>query len=167
MPKRPKGKIPLITKEEFFALLATYSVNAMQSQKLGAHKSYNEEIESLSRICANLITHYEETPQSIIQCMEEAMNNAFTIELQEIDYEIKHLFNKRKNTPLNTSFGEREIAQLTMQINDLEKRKTIAIKEIIQGVIYDSLDQTSRTKGIEMPINFNLLDYQIYQHLLL
>lgn len=161
MSKRSTGKIPLISREECFALLPGYSINAMNLLKLGNHTAYYEEIESLSKIFIALVAHYSESTQSIITCMEKAMHDAYIEELSDIDYEIQRLFKIRKDTPIHTVFGEREIAKLTMQMTELEKRKSTPIKEIIQGVIYDSLDKASQAIADKMQGNYNSQEFEV------
>lgn len=160
MPKKFTRKIAFISREECFALLPGYSINAMNLLKIGNHTAYYEEIESLSKIFITLVTHYSEPIESIINCMEKAMNGAYKEELDKIDNEIQRLFKIRKNTPIHSLFGEREIEKLTIQISELEKRKSVSIKEIIQGVIYDSLDKASQALADRIPGNYKLQEYE-------
>ncbi|MFO3149339.1 hypothetical protein SCR18_10165, partial [Legionella pneumophila serogroup 1] len=128
--------------------------------KLGNHTPYYEEIESLSKIFVALVTHYSEPIESIINCMEKAMYAAYKEELDKIEHEIQRLFKIRKNTPIHSLFGEREIEKLTIQISELEKRKSVPVKEIIQGVIYDTLDKASQTLVDRIPGNYKLQEYE-------
>ncbi|HAT6324372.1 TPA: hypothetical protein JBD00_13565 [Legionella pneumophila subsp. pneumophila] len=160
MPKKFTRKTPLISREECFALLPGYSINAMNLLKRGNHNPYYEEIESLSKIFVALITHYSEPIESIINCMEKAMYDAYKEELDKIEHEIQRLFKIRKNTPIHSLFGEREIEKLTIQISELEKCKSVSVKEIIQGVIYDTLDKASQTLVDRIPGNYKLQEYE-------
>ncbi|HAT8102663.1 TPA: hypothetical protein GDG55_09495, partial [Legionella pneumophila] len=128
--------------------------------KRGNHTLYYEEIESLSKIFVALVTHYSEPIESIINCMEKAMYGAYKEELDKIEHEIQRLFKIRKNTPIHSLFGEREIEKLTIQISELEKRKSVPVKEIIQGVIYDTLDKASQALTDRMPANYKLQEYE-------
>jgi hypothetical protein len=151
---------PLLSHEECNVLLTFLSVNAMQAHMLSNKTAYHNEINSLSKTCANLITQHHEIPQSIIARIETALEDAHSAELIEIDSQIKHLFYNRKQVPANSFCGEQEIMKLTTQITELEERKTIPVKEVIQRIVYDSLEQAIRVNGVEMPADFNLSQYE-------
>lgn len=150
----------LLSREECNVLLTVLSVNAMQAHMLGNKAAYHDKIDSLSKSCANLIMQYHEMPQSIIARIETSLEDAHNAGLKEIDCQIKHLFNNRKQVPANSFCGEQEIMKLTTQITALEKRKTIPIKETVQRVVYESLEQAIRVNGAEMPGDFNLSQYE-------
>lgn len=88
------------------------------------------------------------------------MYDAYKEELDKIEHEIQRLFKIRKNTPIHSLFGEREIEKLTIQISELEKCKSVSVKEIIQGVIYDTLDKASQTLVDRIPGNYKLQEYE-------
>ncbi|CEG56208.1 hypothetical protein [Legionella fallonii] len=159
MSKRTNTKPPLLSREECDALLPTCCVNAMSAHKLNCEDSYLAEIDSLSKICDNLVTHHHETFPSVIAQMEKVMTDAHNHEMEEIDKKIKHLFNLRKQTPCNSSYCEQEVIKLTTEIHMLEERKAIPVKDTIQGIIYESVDKAIRVLGAE-PGNFNLSQYE-------
>ncbi|MCL9682675.1 hypothetical protein [Legionella maioricensis] len=153
---------PLLSQEECDNLLSTCSVNAMHAHKSGNNDVYHEEISSLAIACHVLITHHLKAPHLIIAQMETAMCNARREDLEVIDNKIKHLFNLRKEAPADTFYGEQQIINITTQITILEECKAMPIKEIIQKIIYESLEQAIKIHGTEMPVNFNLTQYEYH-----
>ena len=141
-------------------LLYSCSTNAFHAHKKMNNALFQAEIISLSNICSTLLMQYHVTPQSIISLMETAMQEVQNNNLQEIDCQIKHLFNLRRQAPADTSYGEQEIIKLTTQITYLEELKKTPIKECIQGIIYETFNQVIKFKGIEMPEDFNLNQYK-------
>ncbi len=159
MSKRANRKQPLLSRAECDALLPTCCTNAMYAHKSGNQEAYLAEIDSLSKICDNLITHHHETCSSVITQMEKVMTDAHNLEIEEIDKKIKLLFNRRKQTPCNSFYCEQEVIKLTTDIRILEERKTMPIKDTIQGIIHDSLDKAIKVLGTE-PGSFNLYQYE-------
>lgn len=159
MSKFIKGHLSPASQQECYALVQKHSVNALRYQRNAIENNYQREISLLAKQCARLINQFGESPQSIILCMENAMNASYGLELKEIDDEIQLLFKRRRNLPVNNTYCEREIANLTFQINALEKRKLISITETIQEIIFDALDCASRNDGAEIPPGFNLQEY--------
>ena len=153
---------PLLSLEECDNLLSTCSVNAMQAHKSGNRDVYHEEINSLSRACHNLITHHLKDLHFIIAQMETAIGEARKEDMEEIDHKIKHLFSLRKQAPADTFYGEQQIINITTQITILEECKAMPIKEIIQKIIYESLERSIKVHGTEMPANFNLAQYEYH-----
>lgn len=155
-----KGKEPHLSKEGCDAKLHTCCVNALNTHKLAKKEAYRTEIDSLSNACTDLLCHFNESLSLLIARMETVMRDAHNNELTDIDSQIKHLFNLRKQAPANTFSGEQEIIKLTNQITALEHRKTISIKDTIQKIVYESLELAIRVNGVQMPENFNLSQYE-------
>ena len=164
MAKISKDHPALLSKKECYSLISTYSSSAMRLRNL-AINSYTTEIDSLARICTYLINFYSVKPQTIIERMEKTISDAFIKELELIDNEINTLFNRRKNAPHNTINGEQDIINLTVQINNLKQRKLVSVSELIQGIICDTLTHAGTVHGAEMPLDFNLDEYECRIHL--
>lgn len=148
----------LPSQEECIALLESTSINAMHNHKFCNKSLYRD----LAKICDILVTQYHLSPHEIITHMETAMMNTHTKELEEIDKKIKYLFNLRKQAPSNTFYGEQEIIKQTTQICELEKCKTMPIKETIKEIVYQSLENAIKIYGTEMPYDFNLNLYEYH-----
>lgn len=148
------------TQQECYGLVQKHSVNAFRYKKNGIENNYQREVKLLSRNCTLLINTFGESPQPIIVCMETAMKAIHGLEVKAINDEIRRLFMRRKNLPVNNAYCEREIADLTFHIDSLEQRKLTPITEIIQGIIFDALDRASRSDGAHIPSTFNIHEYQ-------
>lgn len=132
----------LQSREECLKLLSASSISAMRLRKLGEnHSAYPKQIASLADVCAHLMTVYSEEPQSVVSKMEEYIVTELKKERQFIDSEITTLFERRKRYTANTLWGEKEIVDLTVQISTLERRRSIPMEELIQGVICDTLNK--------------------------
>ena len=151
---------PLLSREDYIVLLSTYSINAYKSHKLINKNIYKTEINVLAQVCANLLTHYHETPQEIIAHMEKILTENHNKELQEIDCHIKHLFNIRKQAPAETFYGEQEIIKLTTQITELQRCRAMPCIETIKRIVNESLIQAMEIYGAELPAGFNLNQYE-------
>ena len=151
---------PLFPQEVCDDLLFSCSVNAFRAHKSVNKAVYNAEIDTIAKLCASLLTHYHQTPQSIIAHMETAMAEAHNNELKEIDCQIKHLFQIRKQAPAHTSYGEQEIIKLTTKINALEELKAMPVKDTIEGIVCTSFEKAVSVIGAEIPANFNLSQYE-------
>lgn len=161
MSKRATRKLPLLSRAECDALLPKCCINAMSAHKSNHQDAYLAEIDSLSKICDNLITHHHQTFALVIRQMEKAMTDTHNLEIDEIDKKIKLLFNRRKQTPCNSSYCEQEVIKLTTEIRILEERKMMPVKDTIEGIIHDSLDKAIKVLGIE-PGSFNLSQYEYH-----
>lgn len=162
MSKVTSEETPLHSQEECIVLLKSASINAMHNHKFCNKTSYHDQIDAIAKICDVLITQHHLSPQSIITHMETTMSDTHNKELEEIDKKIKYLFNLRKQAPLNTFYGEQEIIKQTTQICELEKCKSMPIKEIIHEIIYKSLEKAIKIHGTEMPDDFNLDQYEYH-----
>jgi hypothetical protein len=160
MPQNKGKEPPLISRENCETFIKTYSINSFRTYKSVNKDIYNNEINSLSRICAILITHYHETPQTVIASIETSLRENHSKELNDIDCRIKHLFNIRKQAPAHTLFGEQQVIKLTTQINDLEQCRAMSVKETIQRIVFESIDRAIKVYGAEIPVNFNLNQYE-------
>lgn len=161
MSKRANRKQPLLSRAECDSLLPVCCTNAMSAHKANNQEAYLAEIDSLSKICDNLITHHHRTFSSVIAQMEKVLTDAHNLEIAEIDKKIKLLFNRRKQTPCNSSYCEQEVIKLTTEIRILEERKMIPVKDTIQGIIYESLDKAIKVLGTD-PGNFHLSQYEYH-----
>lgn len=141
----------ILSIDESYELLSMHGIRAISFQKSSNLGMYHEEILLLAKYCGVLLMHHSQSPQIIMGRMETAMIEAYTAELEKINSDIQHLFNRRKMLSPNTSYGEQEIAELTFKINELTKRKTTPTQEIIQGVIYGALAAASKNNGAEVP----------------
>lgn len=161
---KDKTKQPLLqSKDECHSLLSVYSISAMRLRKLGDHHTaYPEQIVSLAKVCAHLITAYSEKPEAVITQMEHSLATELKNELKIIDSEITTLFNRRKKSTPNTLYGEKEIVDLTLQISTLKRRKAIPMAEIIQRVICDTFNQISIDHGAILLGNFNPDGYEYH-----
>lgn len=161
MSNHENSRPPLLVREECDALLPTCCINAMSAHKLSDREVYLSEIDFLSKICDNLISHYHEPVHSVIARMEKVMTEAHNNEIEGINKKIKHLFNLRKNTPCNSEYCEQEVIKLTTKIHILEERKAIPVKDTIQSIICESLDKAIKALGTD-PGNFNLAQYEYH-----
>lgn len=162
MSNPPVNDSPLLTRDECEAMLSKCCISAMRAFKFIDKTNYFAEIDSLSKISHNLITHYQESPYAIIERMERIMANAHDNELTEIDNKIKYLFNVRKQTPANSLYCEHQIIKLTTEISILEKRKLMPVKDTIQSIICDTLHRAIKVLGTEVPTHFCLTQYEYH-----
>ncbi|WP_133141255.1 hypothetical protein [Legionella waltersii] len=155
-----KGKSSPKTRHDLYELLQKHSINALRYKKNKVENNYQREVSLLSHYCALLINTYKENPISIITVIESAMNASHAMELKAIDDELQLLFNRRKALPANNAYCEREIADLTFKISDLELKKSTPITDVTEGIIFDALDRAFKNDGAKIPVGFNLYDYQ-------
>ncbi len=161
MSKRTNRKLPLLSRAECDALLPACCTNAMSAHRSNNQDAYLAQIDSLSKIFDNLITHHHETCSSVIAQMEKVMTNAHNLEIEEIDKKIKLLFNRRKQTPCNSFYCEQEVIKLTTDIRILEERKAMPVKDTVEGIIHESLDKAIKVFGTD-PGSFNLSQYEYH-----
>jgi hypothetical protein len=153
-------ELPLYSQENCEDLLFSCSINAFHAYKSIDKSVYDAEINTLAKICADLLTHYNQTPQSIISRMERTITEEHSKEITEINCQIKHLFNIRKQAPADTSYGEQEIMKLTNKITALEALKILPIKDAIEGIVYTSFNKAIKEIGAKIPASFNLNQYE-------
>jgi hypothetical protein len=147
--------------QESYDLLSMHGIRAVRFKKLPNETMYNQEISLLSKACALLIMHHNQSHQEVINYMEHAIIEACSRELEKINADIEYLFNKRKQLSPHNTQGEQSIAKLTMQIAALENRKIAPTKHTIQNIIYDALQRASKNNAVEIPdeIYLNLKEY--------
>lgn len=163
MPKDKSTKKPDISKKECYAKVSEHSINAMKFRKIGEHhSSYPDAIALLAEYCALLLKEHSEKIDSVIAHIESSLYDSHKQELLKLDGDIITLFNRRKRAEPSTSSGEKEIVDLTLQINTLERRRTLSIGEIIEIIVIDALNHTSREYGAELLENVNPNDYEYH-----
>jgi hypothetical protein len=163
MPKDKSPKTPQLTKKECYSKVAEHSVKAMKFRKMrDHHSSYPEEIALVAEACVCLITVHSEKLQSIISQIETSLHESHKEELKKLDGEIITLFNRRKNALPSTASGEKEIVDLTVQINSLERRKSLSIAELIELIVCDALNHTCKEYGPELLEHFNPTEYEYH-----
>jgi hypothetical protein len=147
---------PVLPANECYDLISEYGMRALRFKKIPNETMYHQEISLLAKTFVALIMHYSESPQAVISHIEAAIINGCTNELVQINNEISCLFSKRKKiSPINPR-SEEEISKLTMKMAELEKRKPISSKEMIQTVIYDTLHIVNKENGLDIPDEFYL-----------
>lgn len=163
MSKDKSPKKPQLSKKDGYLKIAEHSVNAMKLRKISdRHPSYPDEIALLARACVCLLTVHSEKLQSIISQIETSLHESHKDELKKLDGEIITLFNRRKKAQPNTPSGEKAIIDLTVQINSLERRKTLSIAELIELIVCDALNQTCKEYGPELLEYFNPTEYEYH-----
>ncbi|WP_298626897.1 hypothetical protein [uncultured Legionella sp.] len=163
MPKDKAPGHPQISKKDCYSKIAEHSINAMKFRKMGEHhSSYPIEIALIAEACACLLTVYSEKLQAIISQIETSLQESHKEELKKLDGEIITLFNRRKKALPATPSGEREIVDLTVQINALERRKTLSIAELIELIVCDALNHTCKEHGVEFLEHFNPEEYEYH-----
>lgn len=163
MSKDKSPKKPLFSKKEGYAKIAEHSINAMQLRKISDHHpTYTDEVALLAEACVCLLTVHSEKLQSIISQIETSLHESHKTELKKLDGDIVTLFNRRKKALPNTPSGEKEIIDLTLEINTLERRKTLSIAELIELIICDVLNQTCKEYGPELLEHFKPTEYEYH-----
>lgn len=137
--------------EEAFNALSTYGVAAIRFQKLSNQELYHQQVAQLAKFCAVLIQQYSVPMQQIISHINSSINKTLTREVEQINADIKYLFNKRKKLSADSSLGEQEIAKLSIQIAELEKNNQKPSKQSIQNIIHDTIEFVSKNAEIDIP----------------
>lgn len=163
MSKDPSPGKPLTPKKELYCSISEHSINAMRVRKAGDPQSnYLDEIKLISKSCVDLLRDHAEKLQSVIAHIEMSLYGHYKEELKKLDGEIVTLFNRRKKAQPNTPYGEKEILELTVQINNLERRKSVSIADYIEAIVCDTLKQVINTHGTEILNNFNPEEYEYH-----
>ncbi len=144
-------EVPILSLEECYHSLALCSISAMRFHKMSNHNMYKAEIASLARFCSVLLKRHAIPVQQIMSRIEGAINKAYVLELERLNADIEHLFNKRKKLSCDTSYGEKEIAKISIQIAELEEAKKQPSKESIQNIIHDAISLASKNDSIDLP----------------
>jgi hypothetical protein len=161
MPKKTTPVKAGTSKKKCYAKITEHCLNAMHLRKTGErYDAYSQEIGLLAEYCSNLLKLHSEKIQLIITYIENTLTESHKNELEQLDGEIITLFNRRKKAHPGTTYGEKEIVDLTIQINNLERRKALPVAEIIEDIISDSLNQASKEYGNDLLQNFNPDEYE-------
>ncbi|KTD51352.1 hypothetical protein [Legionella quateirensis] len=163
MPKDNAPEKPVTPKKELYCTISEHSINAMKLRKMGdPHSNYLDEIELIANSCACLLKAHAEKLQSVIAHIEMSLHEHYKEELKKLDGEIVTLFNRRKRAQPSTPYGEKEIVDLTVQINNLERRKSVSIADYIEAIVCDTLNQTIKNHGAELLHHFNPEEYEYH-----
>ena len=155
-----KSILPIFSKEVCDDLLCSSSISAFRAHKSVNEAVYQAELNNLAEVCACLLIAYNQKPQSIVNSIEAAIEEVHHEEINDINYQINHLFHLRKQAPANTTYGEQEIIKLTTKIDALEELKSIPIKEAIEDVIRSAIEKAVDVIGAQIPADFNLTQYE-------
>lgn len=163
MPKDKSPGQPPMSKKEGYSKVAEHCINAMRFHKMGDQRaSYPTEVALASEACICLLTQHCEKLQSIISHIETSLHECHKDELKKLEGEIITLFNRRKKALPNTTSGEKEIIDLTVQINTLERRKSLSIADHIELIVCDVLNHTCKEYGLELLEHFNPSEYEYH-----
>lgn len=133
-----------LSPTECYELIAFYGLRAIRFKKIPNETMYHQEVNLLAKTCSHLIHIHQAEPHHVITKIETALIEACQNERIKIEEDIQLLFNKRKHISSNSSQGESEITKMTMQIAELEKRKSIPSENHIPCILYDTVQEASR-----------------------
>ncbi|MBL7479329.1 hypothetical protein [Legionella bononiensis] len=163
MPNDSSPEKPVTPKKELYCNISEHSINAMKLRKIGdPHSDYSDEIELIAKSCACLLKEHGEKLQTVIAHIEMSLHESYKEELKKLDGEIVNLFNRRKKAEPSTPYGEKEIVDLTVQINNLERRKSVSIADYIEAIVCDTLNQTIKNHGAELVQHYNPEEYEYH-----
>lgn len=142
MPDDLKKELP--SQEASYALIKSQSGRAMHYLMFHEEDKYTQEIDALAETCANLLNKYDEHIDFVVKRMEASMAASYLHNLKELDKNIKNYQTKRAGLSSSTFYGEKEIETLSRQIKILEKAKNESPRNLMQGIVTDTLAQAHK-----------------------